>query len=156
MPKHDVWERRDDDFNITLTAGPTTVVNSVVQSLASNAGNGLEIRHIRYSYALATVNSTPPTVVNDFNSGIIGFYKWPEGISLPTVSEMNYQQDRRIFGAVPFTTQGTQPYRYSLRWPRIQLRPGEELITFCFLIRQSSAAADLIGVAQGQWVRTER
>ncbi len=159
MARHEhktLWERVSSDFNIAMTAGNDTVTLMSLQTVTASASESKELRHLRTLVSLGTVNTTPPTVMQDFNTGLFGYFKWPDLATAPTVSTLPFQTDRRVFGVVPWVTQHDIPSRYSVRWPRLNLKPGEELFFFVFEARQSGAAADVHGAVQHIRVQTSR
>ncbi len=156
MPRHQhkrTWRHIAQDFNITITAGPDTAVFTSVTAVEDNA-DGLEIKHLNHMMSLGTFNTTPPTVMADFNSGLYGYFLWPVDAATPTVSTINLEESSKVFGRRIWITQHDIPRMFSAKWPKVFIKSGLELFHFVIMLRQSGAAADVSGTVQGTFVRT--
>ena len=158
MPRHQhrtTWEKVAKDINVTITGGPDFGPFTQLEAQTTTQ-EGLEIRHLNVLMSIGTVNTTPPTVMSNWNSGLMGFFKWPENAATPTPTTILVEGSSLIFARKAWVTQHDIPSRYVLRWPKVFLRPGEALWHFVQMRRQSSSVADVDGLAQMTYVKTSR
>ncbi len=157
MPRHQhatTWRRESQNFNITLTASGTALF-TVIQN-ETNLEEGSELRHLEFLTSYGTINTTPPTVMSDFNSGVMGFFKWPVSAVAPTVGTFDLTLSNLVFARRLWVCQHDIPRMTMLKWPKVILKPGEQLIHGFLMTRQSGAAADVHGLVQASYVSTKR
>lgn len=156
MPKHvDTWRRIAKDWNLTVIGGPDTGVFTTIHAIDDGV-EGVELRHIHANISIGTENTTPPTVMSDYNSGVMGFFLWPVDAAAPTATTLDVERSNKIFARRSWVTQHDIPVKMVNRWPRLYIKPGLELWHAFLMTRQSSAAADIDGVSQLTYVYTER
>ncbi len=148
------WRRSSQNFNITLTSSGTAIFTVIENE--TNLEEGTEMRHLEFLTSFGTVNTTPPTVMQDFNSGVMGFFKWPTSAVAPTVGTFDMTLSTIVFARRLWVCQHDIPRMIMLKWPKVILKPGEKLFHGYQMVRQSSAAADVHGLVQASFVSTKR